>query len=96
MQIKLLGIISVDFKLVTYFAFIGYWSKNGSVMRLIYQLFIDFKKAHGSVREEKLNIIIELSTPMNSVTLFKMCLNKPISKSIYVNICLMHFLFRMV
>jgi hypothetical protein len=42
-----------------------------------YQLFIDFKKAHDSVRKEVLyNILTEFEVPMILVRTFKMCLNK--------------------
>jgi hypothetical protein len=43
--------------------------------------FIDFKKAHDSVRREVLyNILIEFGVPMKPVRLIKMCLNEMYSK----------------
>jgi len=43
----------------------------------VHQLFIDFKKAHDSVRREVLyNILIEFSIPMKLVRLTKMCLTE--------------------
>jgi hypothetical protein len=44
-------------------------------------LFIDFKKAHDSVRREILyNILTEFGVPMKLVRLIKMCLNETYSK----------------
>jgi hypothetical protein len=71
---KLLGIISVDFDiinqlLIRYSAFVRYWRKNGSTIRL-YQLFTDFKTANDSVRREVMhNIIIEFGIMMKIVRL---------------------------
>jgi hypothetical protein len=49
------------------------WEYNGTV----HQLFIDFKKAHDSVRREILyNILIEFRIPRNLLGLIKMCLNE--------------------
>jgi hypothetical protein len=49
------------------------WEYNGTV----HQLFIDFKKAHESVRRELLyNILIEFGILRKLVTLIKMCLNE--------------------
>jgi hypothetical protein len=45
------------------------------------QLFIDFKKAYGSVRREILyNIRIESVIPVKHVSLIKMCLNETYSR----------------
>ena len=45
------------------------------------QLFIDFKKACGSVRNDILyNILIEFGIPMKLVGLIKMCLNETYNK----------------
>jgi hypothetical protein len=50
---------------------------NGTV----HQLFIDFKKAYGSVRREALyNILIEFGIPRKLVELIKMCLNETYSR----------------
>jgi len=49
------------------------WEYNEAVR----QLFIDFKKAYGSVRREVLyNILIEFGVPMKLVKLIKMCLTE--------------------
>ena len=46
----------------------------------MHQLFIDFKKAYDSFRREVLyNILIEFGTPINLVSLIKMCLNETYS-----------------
>jgi len=46
----------------------------------VYQLFIDLKKAHDSVRREVLyNIPIKFGIPMELVSLIKMCLNETYS-----------------
>jgi len=47
----------------------------------VHQLFIDFKKACGSVRREVLyKILIEFGIPMELVRLIKMCLNETYSR----------------
>jgi hypothetical protein len=47
------------------------WEYN----EVVYQLFIDLKKAYDSVRREVLyNILIEFGIPMKLVRLIKMCL----------------------
>jgi hypothetical protein len=47
----------------------------------VHQLFIDFKKAYGSVRREVLyNILIEFTTPRKLARLIKMCLNETYGK----------------
>jgi len=46
----------------------------------VYQLLIDFKKVHDSVRREVLyNILNEFATPMKLVRLTKTCLNETYS-----------------
>jgi hypothetical protein len=46
----------------------------------VHQLFIDFKKAYGSVRREVLyNVLVEFAIPMKLVRLIKMCLNETYS-----------------
>jgi hypothetical protein len=48
---------------------------------MVYQLFIDFKKAHDSVKGEVLyNILLEFGIPKKLVSLIKMCLNETYSK----------------
>jgi hypothetical protein len=47
----------------------------------VHQLFIDFKKAHDSVRREVLcNILIEFGIPMKLVRVIQLCLNDAYSK----------------
>jgi hypothetical protein len=63
MQRKLLGIIGVGFDLtgqllIAYSAFIKYLRKKWDYNETVKQLFIDFKKAHDSVRREVLYIIL--------------------------------------
>jgi hypothetical protein len=56
-----------------FLAFVRYWRKDGSTMRLS----IDFEKAYDSVRREVLyNILIECGVPMKLVRLIKICLNE--------------------
>jgi len=53
------------------------WEYNEAVC----QLFIDFKKAYGSVRREVIyNILIEFGIAMKLVRLVKMCLNETCSR----------------
>jgi hypothetical protein len=53
------------------------WEYNGTV----HQLFIDLKKAYGSVRREALyNILIAFGIPRKLVGLIKMCLNETYSR----------------
>jgi sorting nexin-29 len=48
---------------------------------MVYQLFIDFKKAYDSVKREVLyNILLEFGIPKKLVRLIKMCLNETYSK----------------
>jgi hypothetical protein len=55
------------------------WEYNGTV----HQLFIDFKKAYDSVKREVLyNILVEFDIPKKIVRLTKICLMKPIAKSV--------------
>jgi hypothetical protein len=52
------------------------WEYNGTV----HQLFIDFKKAYGSVRREVLySILIDFGIPRKLVGLIQMCLNETYS-----------------
>jgi hypothetical protein len=80
-----LGTISADInvraQLQTRFsAFVRYWRKMGE-NQTVHQLFIEFKKAYGSVRREVLYIIlIEFGIPVKLVRLIKMCLNETYSK----------------
>jgi hypothetical protein len=61
-------------------AFVRYWKKSGSTMR-VHQLFINFKKTYDSVRREVLySILIEFAICMKLVRLSKMCLNETYSK----------------
>jgi sorting nexin-29 len=48
---------------------------------MVYQLFIDFKKAYDSIKREVLyNILLEFGIPKKLVRLIKMCLNETYSK----------------
>jgi hypothetical protein len=70
--VKLLGIISVGFDitdqlLIRFPSFVRYWEK-WECNETVHQLFIDFKKAHDSVRREVLyNILIEFGVPVSRV-----------------------------
>jgi hypothetical protein len=69
------------------------WDYN----KTVHQLFIDFKKAHDSVRREVFyNIHIEFGVPMKLVRLIKMCLNEIYSKVSIGQQCLILFLSKMV
>jgi len=58
-----------------------YLKEKSEYNEAVHQLFIDFKKADGSVRwEEMYNILIEFGIPMKSVQLTKMCLNETYSR----------------
>jgi hypothetical protein len=53
------------------------WEYNGTV----HQLFIDFKKAHDSVKRKVLyNILLEFGIPKKLVRLIKLCLNETYSE----------------
>jgi hypothetical protein len=57
------------------------WEYN----EVVYQVFIDFKKAYYSVRMEVLhNILIEFGIPMKLVRLIQMCLTETYSR---VRVC---------
>jgi len=77
MQMKLLGIMNVDFDatgqlLIIYFAFFKYLRKKWEYNEALHQLFIDFKKAYDSVMREVLyNILIQFGIPMKLVRLTK-------------------------
>jgi hypothetical protein len=88
MQMKFLGITSVDFGVIDhdwsnflYPADTGEkWEYNGTV----HQLFIDFKKAYDSVRRKVLYyILIEFGISRKLVGLIQMCLNE-----IYSAVCI--------
>jgi len=81
MRRKLSGIISVAFDatgrlLIIYSAFAKYLEK-WEYTEEVHQLFIDFKKAHDSVRREVLyKILIEFGIPRKLVGLIKMSLTE--------------------
>jgi len=66
--------------LIIYYAFVKYarkWEYNEAV----HQLFVEFKKAHDSVRREALyNILIEYDSLMKLVRLVEMGLNEIYSR----------------
>jgi hypothetical protein len=70
MQGILLGIIGVDFDakgqlLIILSTFATYLKKKWEYKQAVHQLFIDFKKAYGSVsREDLYNILIQFGIPM--------------------------------
>jgi hypothetical protein len=70
------------------------WSNcyNGIILHLL----IDFKKVNELDREVLYNILTEVVHSWKLFTLLRMCLIENTIKSAEVNICLMHFLFRMV
>ena len=78
MQMKLLGIMNVDFDatgqlLIIYFAFFKYLRKKWEYNEALHQLFIDFKKAYDSVMREVLyNILIWCGIPIKLVRLLIM------------------------
>jgi hypothetical protein len=70
MSMKLLGSLIIDLLPKK-------WEYNGT----LHQLFIDFKKAYGSVKKEVLyNVLLEFGIPKKLVRLIKMCLNETYSK----------------
>jgi hypothetical protein len=83
---KLLGIISVgidvpDQLLNTFSAFVRNRRIKCEYNETVHQLFIDFEKAHDSVRREVLyNILIEFGVHMKLGRLIEMCLNETCSK----------------
>jgi hypothetical protein len=71
-----------DQLLFRFSAFAKYWRKKWEYNETVHQLFVDFKKAHDSVRREVLyNILIEFGVPMKLVRLIRMCLNGIYSKA---------------
>ena len=85
MQRKLFGIINADFDatgqlLTAYSTSVKYLRKSGNKMKQVHQLWIEFQKAHDSVRREVLyNILIEFCIATKLVRLIKMCLNETCS-----------------
>jgi hypothetical protein len=85
MQMKLLGITSVDFditdqRLIKFSTSGRSWRKKWECNGTVHLLFIDFKKAYDSVRTEVLyNILIEFGIFRKLVGLIKMCLNETYS-----------------
>ena len=83
---KLSGFIGVEFDatdqiLIIHSAFAKYLRKKLEYNETVHQLFIDFKKACGSVRREVLyKILIGFGIPMKLVRLIKICLNETYSR----------------
>jgi hypothetical protein len=67
---KLLEIISVGFNItdqlpIRFSAFVRYWRKKWGYNATVQQLFVDFKKAYGSVRREVLcYVLVEFGVSM--------------------------------
>jgi hypothetical protein len=60
--------------------FVRYWRKVG-VNETIHELFLDFKKAHDSMRREVLhNILIEFRVPVKLVRMIVMCFSETYRK----------------
>jgi hypothetical protein len=75
---KLLGTISVDFdvtdQLLIRYLHSSDTGKKWKYNETVHQLFIDFRKAHDSVRRKVLyNVLIEFGVPVKLVRLIKMC-----------------------
>lgn len=99
---ELVGIIImdcgvIDELLIKYSAFVKYLNrKNGNTVGHT-QLYVDFKKTYDLVRRKVLcNILIEFCIPIQLVMLIKMCINQTYRKAQRGNICVMHFLVRLV
>jgi hypothetical protein len=81
MSIKLLGIINVgsvitDLLPIRFSTFGRYYRKKWEYNGMVHQLFIDFKKAYGSIKRQVLyNILLEFGIPKKVVRLIKTCLN---------------------
>jgi hypothetical protein len=59
------------------FVVVSYWRKKWEYNETVYQLFVDFKKAHDPVRSEVLySVLIEFGVPMKLVRTNKVCLSK--------------------
>jgi hypothetical protein len=97
-EITSVGFNVTDQILVILSAFVTYWRKKLEYNETVHQKFIDFKKAHDSVRrEEMFNILIEFWVPMKFVQLIKICLyetyskaciGKHLSDSVFIQNCL--------
>jgi hypothetical protein len=58
------GFNVADQLLIRFSVFVRYWEKKYECNEAVHQLFIDFKKAHNSVRRKVLyNILIEFGLP---------------------------------
>jgi len=85
MQSKVLGNINVAFNaagqlLIIYFAFIRHLRRKWEYNEAVLQLFINFKKAHGSVIREVLYNNLPFGIPTKLVRLIKMCLHETYSR----------------
>jgi hypothetical protein len=60
------GFEVTDQLLIRFSAFVRYWGQKWEFRETVYQLFVDFKKAHDSVRREVFyNILIEVRARMS-------------------------------
>jgi len=67
--------------LVIYSAFVKYLRKKWEYKETVHRLFVDFKKAHYSVRREVLyNILNEFGIPIKLVRIIKICVNETCSR----------------
>jgi len=86
MRRKFSGIVNVAFNatgrlLIIYSAFAKCLKKKTEYNEEVHQLFIDFKKAYGSVRREVLyKILIEFDIPKKLVRLIKLSLTETYSR----------------
>jgi hypothetical protein len=71
-----------DQLLIRFSAFVRYWSKKWECSETVHQLFIDFKKAHDSIRRDVFyNILRESGIPIKLARLIKTCLNETYSNA---------------
>jgi hypothetical protein len=77
--------------------FVRFVIENGKAEGIVYQLFMDFKKVHDSVRRDVLyNILTEFCVPIKLCRLVIISLHETCSKNLNRLIFVYTFLFRMV